>query len=122
MFSWPMKAATWMGVRPDCRHTNTVIWADEATRSPNREREANDEKEPNLRHGLDGRSVFEQELHHLGSVLLAGDVKRRETVLHTHTHTGRKSQERQQLGGSASRGHSGFVTGTSAFNRRAKGK
>lgn len=40
MFSWPMKAATWMGVRPDCRHTNTVIWADQATRRPNREREA----------------------------------------------------------------------------------
>lgn len=86
MFSWPMKAATWMGVRPDCRHTNTVIWAEEATRRLNE----NVGKEPNLRHGLDGRPVFEQELHHLRSVLLAGDVQRRETVLHTQTHTKRE--------------------------------
>lgn len=40
----------------------------------------------------------------------------------THTNTGRKSQERQQLGGRASCSYLGFVTGTSAFNRRVKGK
>lgn len=22
MFSWPIKAATWMGVKPDCRETD----------------------------------------------------------------------------------------------------
>ena len=32
--------------------------------------------------GLEGSSVLQQELHHLGSVLLAGDVERSETVLH----------------------------------------
>lgn len=50
-------------------------------------RGASEEEEPNLRHGLDGRAVFEQELHHLGSVLLAGDVERREAVLRPHTQT-----------------------------------
>lgn len=25
MFSWPMKAATWMGVRPDCREKDMII-------------------------------------------------------------------------------------------------
>lgn len=31
---------------------------------------------------LDRRSMFKQQLHHLDSVLLAGDMKRSETILH----------------------------------------
>lgn len=32
---------------------------------------------------LNRRSMFQQQLHHFDSVLLAGDVKRSETILHT---------------------------------------
>lgn len=98
--------------------TQTLLFGQTKRRGGETEREGDQEKEPNLRHGLDGRSVFEQELHHLRPVLLAGDVKRRETVLYTQTQT-KGERVRSSV---ASRSHSGFVTGTPAFSRRVKGK
>ena len=38
--------------------------------------------------------MFEKQLHHLDSVLLAGDVKWSEPVLHTNTHTNLESKSK----------------------------
>jgi len=42
-----------------------------------------------LSDSLDRCSMFQQQLHHFHSVLLAGDVKRSETVLHTERRKGK---------------------------------
>lgn len=44
-----------------------------------------------LSDGLDGCSMFKEELHHFHSVLLTGNVKWSETILHT----GRKNKNCQ---------------------------
>ena len=45
-----------------------------------------------LSDSLDRRSMFQQQLHHFGSVLLAGDVKWSETILHTGRERKQKTQ------------------------------
>lgn len=95
-----MKAATWIGVRPDCTENTDrqqkcrqkqVLFQLPHKRIRGEVKAAQPCSASErgsalyLSDSLDGSSMFQQELHHFGSVLLAGDVERSETVLHRET-------------------------------------
>lgn len=84
MFKWPMKAATCIGVRPDCgqsRQRYSRAPAPPRSAWAGGERAGGSGWHVYLCDSLDGGTAFHQQLHDFDAVFLAGNVQWGETVL-----------------------------------------
>lgn len=70
---------------------------------------------------LDRRSMFKQQLHHFHSVLLAGDVKRSETILHTVKRRKKEIRQCEVCARATLHSHTNICDCAAAFIRMIRG-